>query len=170
MITQISRKFGPSFQSNLLGKLHNFRRRSVWRYALVSGLAGAGRVLLGADKPSPAGSFGLTALVVFAGLCALSGLAMVGSAWAQRASGFRGEVTFRANDLLVRPDDPGQPAAEQSWACVVSWQESTTDFYLLVRPFPRLYLLLPKRSLSREEATTLREWLRRSRPGAGAAA
>jgi hypothetical protein len=141
MITQITRQFYFSFQSMLQSKLYRFRRRSLWRYLLAVGL-------LSLAKPDLLGSFWPTLLALAAGLVTL-GLSVIvlSSYWQRNRAPFVAEVTFRADQLLVRRTLDA-PAEIQDWSWVRHFGETGRYFFLEVRPLPRQPLLLDKRGLT----------------------
>jgi hypothetical protein len=158
MITQLTRSFRPTPHDQRVAKLYHFRRRSLWRYLLAA-------LLLSAARPELLGSFALTWLGLSAGLVLL-GLAVVLLSSSRPAAGppFEAEVTFRAGGIEVRPAT-GAPAEVHDWRWVRQADESGTYFFLTLRDFPRLILLLDKRRLAPEEVTAFRMWLA-ARPGA----
>ncbi|GAB3637368.1 hypothetical protein GCM10027422_29580 [Hymenobacter arcticus] len=152
MVSQIIRPFRTTFANLLAGKLYNFRRRSLWRYLL-------GALLLSLARPALVGSFWPTLLVLAAGLVGLGLLVVVLSSYALRHNQqFEAEVTFRADGVVVRPAS-GAPPETHDWQWVRQASETSRRFFLVVKPFPRLVLLLDKHRLTDEEVATFRTWL-----------
>ena len=164
MVSRITKRFRSSYKGNVLAKLQDFRRRSVWAYLLAS-------VLLGAGAPGLLGRFWVTAAGSFLGCCAVGiGVVYLGAYLQRNKTLFSAEVTFEEARILVQPDGPGQPAEAKDWRWILAWQESGTHFFLRIQKLPRLFLLLRKTALTPEEADTLRTWLARPRVAAPAAA
>lgn len=158
MPAEITHLFRATPREQLLGKLYNFRRRSLGRYALAA-------ALLTLARPDLLGHFVLTWLGLTAGF-GLLGLAVVYASRHRLAPApFPATVTFRAERIEVRPAD-GSPAQTHDWRWVRRADESDRYFFLTVRDFPRLILLLDKQKLSPEETTTFQTWLA-ARPAAG---
>lgn len=151
MVSQITHNFRTTFASLLAGKLYNFRRRSLWRYLL-------GALLLSLVWPELVSSFWPTLLVLAAGLVGLGLLVVVASSYALQQQRFEAEVTFRADSLLVHPAS-GAPPQTHPWQWVRQASETNQRFFLVVKPFPRLILLLDKHRLTDEEVVTFRTWL-----------
>lgn len=158
MITQLTRSFRSTPHDQRVAKLYHFRRRSLWRYLLAA-------LLLSVARPELLGHFALTWLGLSAGLVLL-GLAVVLLSSYRRGSrpAFAADITFRADSIEVRPAS-GAPAETHDWRWLRQADEAGSYFFLTLRDFPRLTLLLDKRKLAPEEVTAFREWLA-ARPGA----
>ena len=160
MVAQITRRFSISYQSNVRAKLHDFWRRSVWGYLLAA-------LVLAAAQPGLLGSFWLTAGGCLVGFCALGlGVVYLGAYVQRHKLTFNATVTFQESQILVRPDAPGQLPETHTWRWILAWQESATHFFLRIRRFPQLFLLVRKTELTPSETATLRTWLARPRPAA----
>jgi len=152
MVTHITQQFRTTFSSLLAGKLYAFRRRSVWRYLL-------GALLFSLAQPQLVGNFWLTLLVLAVGLVGLGlALVLVSSYIQRRQPLFEAEVTFWPTHIEVRPSS-GAPAETHDWQWVLQASEDSRRFYLVVRPFPRLVLLLDKPRLTAAEVAAFRTWL-----------
>jgi hypothetical protein len=153
MLAHFTAHFTNTPRYLLLGKLHNFRKRSVWRYLLAG-------VLLGAARPEWLGSIWLTTPALALGLVALGLGVVVLSAYLQRHKKiFSAEVTFTAAYITVQPDAAGAPAETHDWQWIRQADETSRYFFLVVQPFPRFGLVLDKRRLTAEQAGTFRAWL-----------
>ncbi|MFD1874885.1 hypothetical protein [Hymenobacter bucti] len=157
MVSHITRRFQSDFAALLAGKLYTFRRRSVWRYLLAA-------LLLSLARPTLVHNFWRTLLAAAAGLVGLGLLAVVASSYAQRRQKyFEAEIAFRADGLTVQPTS-GALAEAHDWQWVRHASESRHRFYLVLRPFPRLVLLLDKHRLTAEEVAAFRTWLAARHP------
>ena len=152
MANQLTYSFRSTPATRRVAKLYVFRRRSLWRYLLAA-------LLLSLARPDLLGSFWLTLLGLALGLV-LMGLAVVlgSSYWPSSQAQFEAQVIFQANGIVVQPTS-GAPTETHAWRWVQRADESNRYFYLTVRAFPRLVLLLDKRRLSPEEIGTFRDWL-----------
>lgn len=152
MITQLTRSFRSTPQDMRVAKLYNFRRRSLWRYLLAA-------LLLSLARPELLGNFALTWLGLAASLLGV-GLAVVfaSSYWRTPRPVFEAEVTFQADTIVVRPAS-GAPAETHDWRWLRRTDEAGPYFFLTVRGFPQLILLLDKRKLSPEETDAFRAWV-----------
>lgn len=149
MTADITRSFRATPSSQFIAKLYTFRRRSLGRYALTA-------ALLTAAWPDLLGHFVLTWLGLTAAFVLLGLLAVYASSY--RLVRFAAQVAFRADAIEVRPAD-GKPAQTHGWDWVSRVDESNHYFFLTVRDFPRLVLLLDKRQLLPEETATFRTWV-----------
>jgi L-lactate permease len=156
MVMHITHPFRTTFSSLLVGKLYAFRQRSVWRYLL-------GALLLSLAQPQLLHNFWLT-LVALAGAFVGLGLAMVAlSSYVQRRQQlFEADVTFWPTHIEVQPTS-GALAETHDWQWVLQASEDKRRFFLVVRSFPRLVLLLDKSRLTAEEVAAFRTWLAASR-------
>lgn len=147
--------FQTTFQHLLLGKLYNFRRRSLWRYLLAA-------LLLSLARPALLGGFWQTWLALSLGLGALGlGVLFLSSYWQRHRTGLDAKITFRTDQIVVRPADAAQPAQTKDWRWILRADESGSHFFLLIGQVPRQYLLLRKAALTAAEVTTFRQWLAR---------
>ena len=152
MVSQVTQQFRTTFSSLLAGKLYTFRRRSGWRYLV-------GALLLSLARPTLLHSFWPTLLTLATGLVGLGLAVVVLSSYAQRRQQlFEAEVTFRAAGIEVRPAN-GSPAETHDWQWILQASENQRQFFLVVRSFPRLVLLLNKHRLTTEEVAAFRTWL-----------
>ena len=152
MVTQITKPFHTTFSTLLAGKLYFFRRRSAWRYLLAA-------LLFSLARPELVNGFWPTLLALAAGLVSLGLLVVVLSSYVQRRRPlFEAVVTFQASGLEVRPANGTRPETHD-WHWVRDFGENNRRFFLVVRPFPRLVLLLDKHRLTAEEVATFRTWV-----------
>ena len=152
MTTQITRQFDSTFLSQLVGKLHLFGRRSLWRYLL-------GALLLSLAQPELLHGFWPTLLALSVGLVALGLALVVLSSYTQRRHELAGVlVTFRAAGLEVQFAN-GAPPETHDWQWVRHASETSRRFFLVVQRFPQFVLHLDKARLTAEEVATLRTWL-----------
>lgn len=152
MASQLTYLFRTTPATTLVAKLYSFRRRSLWRYLM-------GALLLSLARPDLLGSFWPTLAGLALGF-GLLGLAVVlgSSYWPSRQSQFEAQVTFQASRIVVQPTG-GAPTETHDWRWVLRADEAGRYFFLTVRAFPRLILLLDKHRLSPEEAAAFRSWL-----------
>jgi hypothetical protein len=151
----ITKRLSSNQQSILLAKVQNFIKRSLFKYLIAS-------VLLAMGAPSLLGGFVWTLLGTFVACCLLSFLAMYLSSKSQSAkNNFDANVTFEESEITIEHLN-GSLLEKRKWDWIINYEENKYGFFLTIQKQPRVYLILAKTKLTKNEENAFRSLLERN--------
>lgn len=156
-IREIIRSFNYSFHGILRAKLHNFIKRNVWRYLLVS-LALAFSFSVFFQQP-----FTNCFLLVFGISILLSMAVMIISSYflylKKRKDSM--DITFKESQIIILRNYSGE-IENKNWDWIKKVEADKYTYYFIVDGWPSNYIMISKLKLTPDENLTLRKWLQKN--------
>ena len=129
----------------LKAKLYNFGRRSIWKYAIASGL-------IAFADPELFGSFSLTFIGILSALIVLSLVLIKFSANIMgKRRGFESIAEFSYDGINFNYVNSDKKDEMKSWDWINKIVESKNEIWMETNERPRFLLNMPKSKLSNEE-------------------
>ena len=143
-MNKIEKHLVSNFETILVGKLYNFRKRSFWRYLVAS-------VLLAIARPKLFGNLYLTFLGTFLSLILISFAVMIWSAKSQAKKNKFDAVVELFKDKIVIHHLNKDLVEEKDWSWINKIIIKKETIFFETNQHPPLILHIPKKNITDEE-------------------